>query len=90
MVIYLIFLYIVSLALAYELQSTHAALLLGEQIAGPGKGAKYIQNAITPPASANVGLAIYFSCLAVAGYGWYRFGWLAGLASIPTCSSARV
>lgn len=83
MAIYFVTVYLVSLALSYELRSTHAALLLAEEIWGNREGAKEIQNAITPPAAANIGLLIYFGCLVLVAFGWYRFGWIVGLLTIP-------
>jgi hypothetical protein len=44
MILYLAIVYALSLALSYEVQSTHAALLLGEQISGTsGSGASRVE-----------------------------------------------
>ena len=72
---------VVALALAYELRFTEATLALGRFVAGETEGRGH-QDAITPPASSNIGLAIYGLSLGVVVLAFVRFGLLLGIGMI--------
>lgn len=73
---------IMILLLAFELSSARAALFIGQEIAGPN-GARHIQDAITPPLAAKIGMLIqisFFGCIIAA---FFVHGWVLGLLLIP-------
>lgn len=73
----------VIILLGFELNSARAAYLIGEEIGGPA-GARHIQDAVTPPLSANLGILIQLSFLACIVAGFFVHGWVIGLVLIPT------
>jgi type IV secretory pathway VirB2 component (pilin) len=80
--LYLLLLYLLSLALAFDLALTRTTLSMARSIAAEST-ARGIQNAITPPASTTLGLTVYGLVLAGIGYGWYRYGWRLELLAVP-------
>lgn len=73
----------VIILLGFELNSVRAAYLIGEEIAGPA-GARHIQDAVTPPLFANLGILIQLSFLACIVAGFFVHGWIIGLVLIPS------
>lgn len=73
---------IVILLLAFELNSVRAALLIGEEIAGPS-GARHIQDAVTPPLATVFGIIIHLSYLVCLVWVFFVHGWLLGIIFIP-------
>lgn len=78
---YFVFLYLLSLAFSYELAFTQATLFIGKAISDVPASRGY-QDAITPPWSSKVGIAIYIGCFAAIVYGWVVFGMLTGLTAV--------
>jgi len=81
MIIYFIAMYIISLLLGYELAFTQATLMIGRSISDTDSKTGY-QDAITPPWSTNLGLAIYVVTAGGVVYGFIKYGWLVGLGII--------
>lgn len=76
--IYFILLYAVSLLFAYVIAFNGATLHWGRSLSVTNSPTGY-QNAITPPWYAIVAYVTYAASLVVIGYGWYKYGWLAGI-----------
>jgi len=76
----LLVLYLVSLAFAYELRFTEATRYIGRALSGTGSRTGF-QDAITPPASAYVAFAVYGFSVAALAFGFFRYGFLKGLAA---------
>lgn len=74
--------FVVLVLLAFELNSTQAALLIGQEVAGPA-GARHIQDAITPPTAAKLAIVLYLALLGCVIASFVLYGWLIGLLSIP-------
>lgn len=75
----LVVLYLVSLALGYELRFTEATRYIGRELSGSGSRTGF-QDAITPPASSYVAFGVFGLSVAVVILGFYRYGFLKGLA----------
>jgi hypothetical protein len=78
MVVYLVMMYIASLALGYVLAFTEATLAIGRFLSDAGTQTGY-QNAITPPLFSKFAIAVYVISLTGIIYGWWKFSWLFGL-----------
>jgi len=79
MTIYVIVMYLVSLAFGYDLAFTQTTLAIGKSLSDTGTGTGY-QDAITPPPFSTFGILVYVVALAGVIYGFWAFGWLTGLA----------
>ncbi len=73
-------LYLASLALGYELRFTEATRHIGRALSGTGSRTGF-QDAITPPASSYLAFAVYGLSVAVVAFGFFRYGFLKGLAA---------
>jgi hypothetical protein len=80
MVIYLVCMYFASLALGYVLAFNSATLSIGRSLGDAGTPTGY-QDAITPPRFSTFAIAVYIICAGGLIYGFWRFGWLAGLGT---------
>lgn len=78
MTLYLILMYLVSLALGYVLAFTQATLFIGRELSDAGTPTGY-QDAITPPRFTTFAILVYALCLVGVSYGIWTFGWLTGL-----------
>lgn len=76
--IYFILLYAASLLFGYVIAFNGATFHWGRSLSVTDSPTGY-QNAITPPWYAIVAYVTYAVSLAVVGYGWYKYGWLAGI-----------
>lgn len=72
--------YLASLALGYVLAFTGATLSIGRSLSDVGTPTGY-QDAITPPRFSMFAIVIYIICALGLIYGFWRFGWLAGLGT---------
>ena len=83
--LYWILLYIASLLFAYETRFTEATLLLGKSLSTPDflkVTPTGFQDAITPPYSTKLAIAMYLFVFIVFVYGFYEHGLLIGLVSV--------
>jgi hypothetical protein len=78
---YFFFLYLVSLAFAYELRFTEATLHFGRSISKIQEGRGF-QDAVTPPFSTNLAIVTYISVALALGFGFYLYGIWLGLAVV--------
>ena len=78
---YIVILYLVALAFGYELRFTEATRFIGRALSGTGSSTGF-QDAITPPASSYVAFGVYGLTLLVLVFGFFRYGFLAGLAAV--------
>lgn len=78
MVIYLVCMYLASLALGYVLAFTAATLTIGKSLSDASTSTGY-QDAITPPRFSTFAIAVYVICAGGLIYGFCTFGWLLGL-----------
>ena len=81
MTIYLVCMYLASLALGYVLAFTGATLSIGRSLSDAGTPTGY-QDAITPPGFSTFAIVVYTICAGGLIYGFWRFGWLAGIGTI--------
>ena len=81
MAIYLVCMYFTSLALGYVLAFTGATLSIGRSLSDAGTPTGY-QDAITPPRFSTFAIVVYIICAGGLIYGFWRFGWLAGIGTI--------
>jgi hypothetical protein len=81
MAIYLVSMYFASLAFAYVLAFTGAALSIGMSLSDADNPTGY-QDAITPPGFGIFVIVIYIICAGGLIYGNWQFGWLAGIGAI--------
>ena len=80
MTIYIILFWLASLLLGYSLAFNRATLAIGKSISTTDSPTGFTaQDAITPPWSTNLAILSYAVSIGVIGYGWYEYGWLAGL-----------
>ena len=77
MVIYLVCMYLASLALGYILAFTTATLSIGRALSDSGTPTGY-QDAITPPRFSIFAISVYIICAAGLIFGFWKFGWFAG------------
>jgi hypothetical protein len=70
--------YFISLLLGYELAFVKATLTIGRSISDTDSPRGF-QDAITPPWSTKLGIITYVVALGGVGYGFYKYGWLAGI-----------
>lgn len=75
MTLYLILMYLVSLALAYVLVFTQATLFIGRSLSDAGTPTGY-QDAITPPRFTTFAILVYALSLTGVIFGIWAFGWL--------------
>ncbi|MRS01915.1 hypothetical protein EG832_01585 [bacterium] len=78
MTIYLVCLYIASLALGYVLAFADATLAIGKSLSDANTPTGY-KDAITPPRFSTFAITVYVTCVGGLIFGFWRFGWLAGL-----------
>ena len=78
MIIYLVFVFLVALALDYVLEFTHTTLSIGRSLSDAGTATGY-QDAITPPQFSRIAIAVYIICAGGLIFGFWRYGWLVGL-----------
>jgi hypothetical protein len=78
MTIYLVCMYLASLALGYVLAFTGATLCIGRSLSDAGTPTGY-QDAITPSKFSTFAIGVYIICAAGLIYGFWSFGLLAGL-----------
>jgi hypothetical protein len=82
--------YVLSLALGYDLSFTHSTLTMGRSLSDAGTATGY-QDAITPPQFSSVALLVYAVCIASVIYGIWTFGWLVGSgAAVGLLIAARI
>ncbi len=77
MIIYLLFMYLASLAFGYVLGFTEATLSIGRSLSDAGTPTGY-QDAITPPRFSTIAFSVYALCLGGIIFGFWQFGWIAG------------
>lgn len=77
MIIYLIFMYLASLAFGCVLRFTEATLSIGRSLSNAGTPTGY-QDAITPPRFSTIAFSVYAWCLGGIIFGFWQFGWIAG------------
>lgn len=70
--------YFVSLALGYVLEFTQTTLSIGRSLSDAGTASGY-QDGITPPQFSKFAIVIYIICAGGLIFGFWRYGWLAGL-----------
>lgn len=78
MIAYITVLWAASLMFAYTLVFSRATLIIGKSISYSDSPTGF-QDAITPPWSTKFTILAYAISIGVIGYGWYEYGWLAGL-----------
>ncbi len=81
MTVYLICMFLISLALGYVLAFTGATLSIGRSLSDDVTPTGY-QDAITPPKFSTFAIAVSIICAGGLIYGFWKFGWLAGFAII--------
>ncbi len=81
MTIYLVCMYLASLALGYVLAFTGATLIIGRSLSGAGTPTGY-QDAITPPRFSTFAIVVYIICAGGLIYSLWIFGWLVGTGII--------
>lgn len=79
---YVLILYLIALALSYQLRFTEATRYMGRALSGTSSGTGF-QDAITPPASAYFAFGVYGLAVLVIVFGFFRYGLLLGLAASP-------
>jgi hypothetical protein len=77
---YVLVLYLIALALSYQLRFTEATLHMGRTLSGTSSGTGF-QDAITPPASAYFAFGVYGLAVLVIVFGFFWCGLLMGLAA---------
>lgn len=80
MTVYLVCMYLASLALGYVLAFTGATLSIGRSLSDADTPTGY-QDAITPPRFSTFAIVVYIICAGGLIYGFWRFGWLAGIGT---------
>jgi hypothetical protein len=80
MTVYLVSMYLASLALGYVLAFTGATLNIGRSLNDAVTPTGY-QDAITPPKFSTFAIVVYISCGGGLIYGFWKFGLLAGLGT---------
>jgi hypothetical protein len=80
MTLYLVLMYLISLALGYVLAFTGATFVIGRSLSDAGTPRGY-QDAITPPRFSRFALLLYAASLGGIIYGVWAFGWARGLAT---------
>lgn len=78
---YVLVLYLMTLALGYQLRFTEATLHIGRTLSGASSGTGF-QDAITPPATAYLAFGVYGLAVLVIAIGFFRYGFLMGLAAL--------
>ena len=78
---YFLVLYLVSLALGYQLRFSEATLHIGRSLSTTGSKTGF-QDAITPPNAASLGFGIYGLSLAVLAFGFMHYGATAGITAL--------
>ncbi len=78
MTLYLIIMYVVSLALGYVTRFHEATLDLGKALSDFDTGRGY-QDAVMPPGILKLSIAAYVLCLLGIVYSFWSFGWLTGI-----------
>jgi hypothetical protein len=66
---------LLGLAFRYQTRITAACRHIAAQLGGDGDSVFYLQNAITPPAAANVTLLTVAAAIGLLSYSGYAFGW---------------
>jgi hypothetical protein len=79
--VYVLVLFAVALALAYELRLTEATLHIGRALSRINSG-RGLQDAITPPASAYVAFGVYGLVVLVIAFAFFQYGFPMGLAAL--------
>ena len=74
-------LYLVALALGYQLRFTEATLHIGRTLSGASSRTGF-QDAITPPTSAYLAFGVYGLAVIVVAVDFFRYGFLMGLAAL--------
>lgn len=80
MTIYLVSMYLASLALGYILAFTGATLSIGRSLSDAATPTGY-QDAITPPRFSTFAIVVYVICAVGLIYGFWGFGLVAGLGT---------
>lgn len=78
MTLYLILMYIASLALGYVTRFHEATLDLGKALSDFDAGRGY-QDAVMPPGILKLSVAVYVLCFLGIVYAFWSFGWLTGV-----------
>jgi hypothetical protein len=73
--------YFASLVLGYVLAFNSATLSIGRSLGDAATPTGY-QDAITPPRFSTFAIAVYIICAGGLIYGFWRFGWLAGIGTV--------
>jgi hypothetical protein len=80
MAVYLICMYLASLALGYVLAFTESTHTIGRAISDTDTPTGF-QDAITPPRISTFAIVIYIICIGGFIFSFWRFGWLAGIGT---------
>ncbi|HQM44156.1 MAG TPA: hypothetical protein PLI72_10485 [Smithellaceae bacterium] len=73
--------FLISLALGYVLAFASATLSIGRSLSDAGTPTGF-QDAITPPRFSTYSIMVYIMCAGGLFWGFWRFGWLVGFATV--------